>query len=105
MKVWYGGEGFFSWVLAFIHVLYITQVLPTIFPLKLIYSQLNFYIKYGHIHMCTLANTALVGHYLFMDPKPRGPDQPIRKVRSRCEGLLICVCDMGSYFESVSAPD
>ena len=27
MKVWYGGEGFFSSFLAFIRVLYITQVL------------------------------------------------------------------------------
>ena len=27
---------------AFIHVLYITQVLPIVFPLKLIYSQIAF---------------------------------------------------------------
>ena len=45
--VWYGGEGFFSWFLAFIHFLYITQVLPIIFPLKSIYSQIVlFYTKY-----------------------------------------------------------
>ena len=46
MKVWYGGEGYFSWFLSFIDVLYITQVLPIIFPLKLIYSQIAFYTKY-----------------------------------------------------------
>ena len=46
MKVWYGGEGYFSWFLSFIHVLYIIQVLPIIFPLKLIYSQITFYTKY-----------------------------------------------------------
>ena len=33
---------FFSWFLAFIHVLYITQVLPIIFPLKLIYTQIAY---------------------------------------------------------------
>ena len=42
MKVWHGGEGFFSWFRAYIHVLYITQVLPIIFPLKLIYFQMEF---------------------------------------------------------------
>ena len=35
VEVWYGGEGFFSRFLAFIHVLYITQVLPSIFLLTL----------------------------------------------------------------------
>ena len=41
-KVWYGGEECFSWFLAFILVLYITQILPIIFPLKLIYSQIAY---------------------------------------------------------------
>ena len=42
MEAWCGGEGFFSWFLAFIYVLYITHVLPIIFPLKLIYSQFSY---------------------------------------------------------------
>ena len=46
VKVWYGGKGFSYWFLAFIHVLYITLVLPIIFPLRLIYSQIAFYTKY-----------------------------------------------------------
>ena len=42
MKVCYGGKGFFSWFLAFVRRLYITQVLPIIFCLRLIYSQIAF---------------------------------------------------------------
>ena len=49
MKVWYGGEGFFSWFLAFIHILYITQVLPNIFPPKLI----PFQITLLYLVLCT----------------------------------------------------
>ena len=42
MKVWNGGDGFIYWLLAFIRVLYVAQVLSIIFPLKLIYSQIDF---------------------------------------------------------------
>ena len=37
---------FSLWFLTFIHVLYITQVLHIIFPLKLIYYQIAFYTDY-----------------------------------------------------------
>ena len=46
MKVWYDEEGFVFWFFAFIHVLYIVQVFPIIFPLILMYSQIAFYTKY-----------------------------------------------------------
>ena len=46
MKIWYGADGFFYWFLVFIHVLYIIQVLPIIFPLILIYSQIAFHTKH-----------------------------------------------------------
>ena len=39
VKNWYDWVGFCYEFLVFIHVLYITQVLPIIFPLKLIYPQ------------------------------------------------------------------
>ena len=40
----------FYWFLAFFHVLYITQVLPIVFPLKLIYSEIAFVLSTLHWH-------------------------------------------------------
>ena len=46
VKILYGEEGLFFWFFAPVHVLYITKVLPIVFPLKLIYSQIAFYTEY-----------------------------------------------------------
>ena len=42
MEVWYGGGGFSCWFVAFVHVLYIAQDLPIIFPVISIYSEIAF---------------------------------------------------------------
>ena len=49
--IWW--RGIFSWFFAFVHVLCITQISPTIFPLKLIYPQIAFYTKYSVLTFST----------------------------------------------------
>ena len=46
MKVWYGGEGFFSWFLAFINDLYITQIFAYYFSSQINLLSNSFFTKY-----------------------------------------------------------
>ena len=52
VHVWFGREGFSIDIWLLYMFLYITKVLPDIFPLKWFYSELAFYTKHFLLSYC-----------------------------------------------------